>query len=92
MASSSEAPAKAKRTRRAGSKKVDGVVAAPAADVIQDAVVVDESIAEAPVADEPTAEAPVADEPIVDEVATSSEDAPETDNEASPDDEPAAQA
>ena len=92
MASSSEAPAKAKRTRRAGSKKVDGVVAAPAADVIQDAVVVDESITEAPVADEPTAEAPVADEPIVDEVATSSEDAPETDNEASPDDEPAAQA
>jgi large subunit ribosomal protein L17 len=102
MASSSEAPAKAKRTRRAGSKKVDGVVAAPAANVIQDAVVVDESIAEAPVADEPTAEAPVADEPtaeapvtdepIVDEVATSSEDAPETDNEASPDDEPAAQA
>ncbi len=92
MASSSEAPAKAKRTRRAGSKKVDGVVAAPAANVIQDAVVVDESIAEAPVADEPTAEAPVTDEPIVDEVATSSEDAPETDNEASPDDEPAAQA
>lgn len=92
MASSSEAPAKAKRTRRAGSKKVDGVVAAPAANVIQDAVVVDESIAEAPVADEPTAEVPVTDEPIVDEVATSSEDAPETDNEASPDDEPAAQA
>jgi len=102
MASSAEAPAKAKRTRRAGSKKVDGVVAAPAADVIQDAVVVDEPIAEAPVADEPIAEAPVADEPIaeasaedapiVDEVATSSEEAPETDNEASPDDEPAAQA
>jgi large subunit ribosomal protein L17 len=82
MASASEAPAKAKRTRRAGSKKVDGVVAAPAADVIQDAVVVDE----------PIAEAPVADEPIVDEVASSSEEAPETDNEASPDDEPAAQA
>lgn len=82
MASASEAPAKAKRTRRAGSKKADGVVAAPAADVIQDAVVVDE----------PIAEAPVEDAPIVDEVATSSEEAPETDNEASPDDEPAAQA
>ncbi|HOY95596.1 MAG TPA: 50S ribosomal protein L17 [Catalimonadaceae bacterium] len=82
MASTAEAPAKAKRTRRAGSKKADGVAAAPAAEVIQDAVVVDE----------PIAAAPVADEPIVDEVATSTEDAPETDNEASPDDEPAAQA
>ena len=73
MASSSEAPAKAKRTRRAGGKKSDDVVA-NSAETIQEAVVVEDS---APVSEAEE----VAPESIAD--VDNTDAAP--DNEASPD-------
>jgi len=74
LTSSSEAPAKAKRTRRAGSKKAE-VVAEAGSETIQDAVVVEESAIEEAEVETPT-------ESIAD-AETSNDATP--DNEASPD-------